>query len=130
MKKVSAIVATIIFAGCFSASPTPQAELEANAKENLVGTYNKLLEATYGKVLKGDSVGKLSDCVAGEVVRQLSQEEKLLLGGNAKEKLSADGSSQSLASKLLVTSDVSKSAIKTCSAIIGVSKAIEKVKVK
>ena len=104
MKKLSLVACAILFAGCLSSLPTLQADLEESAKTQVAQQIQKPLELTYGKVLNEEELVSLNQCVSGEIVRQLTQEEKLFLGGSAVEKASVVESAKSTAQKLLPTS--------------------------
>ena len=79
MKKLSLVACAILFAGCLSSLPTLQADLEESAKTQVAQQIQKPLELTYGKVLNEEELVSLNQCVSGEIVRQLTQEEKLFL---------------------------------------------------
>ena len=80
MKKLGLVVVAFLSIGCLSNSPTPQAEVEKNAKENIMKANDTLYNEIYGKVLKIEDSQKLNECVAGILVSKLTQDEKLFLG--------------------------------------------------
>lgn len=128
MKKLGLVVVAFLSVGCLSNSPTPQAEVEKNAKENIMKANDTLYNEIYGKVLKIEDSQKLNECVAGILVSKLTQDEKLFLGGSTAEKAQVSESAKSVLDKVKPTSSESKEAIKTCSVTLGVAKAISKVK--
>ena len=128
MKKLGLVAFTFLFVGFFSNSPTPQLELEKNVERNIAEKNEVVFKETYGKVVNEVDAQKLNECVAAALTKQLTQNEKLFLGGSAKERLETKDASESALKKISITSSESKAAIKTCSAAIGVAKAIGKIK--
>ncbi|MCX2717205.1 hypothetical protein OQH61_05585 [Helicobacter sp. MIT 21-1697] len=128
MKKLSLVACAAILAGCLSSSPTPQAELEKNVERNIAAKNELLFKETFGKALNEEDAQKLNECVAAALTTQLTQNEKLVLGGNAKEKLEAKNDLESASKKITIASSESKAAIKTCGTTLGVAKAISKIK--
>ncbi len=121
------IGAAVLLAGCLSSGPTPQAELEQNSQENIY-TYTKPgIDELYKKVLNEKELEDLNACVAKEMTKRLSQEEKLFLGGNAQEKLQAKDAINSLKDKAKPTSKEMKESVGLCSVSVGIEKAIKKI---
>ncbi len=117
----------VLLAGCLSSGPTPQAELEQNSQENIY-TYTKPgIDELYKKVLNEKELEDLNACVAKEMTKRLSQEEKLFLGGNAQEKLQAKDAINSLKDKAKPTSKEMKESVGLCSVSVGIEKAIKKI---
>ena len=127
MKRLSVgLCAALFLLGC--TEPTPQAKVEENARAEISKRLQKPLEVTYGKVLKEDEIEAMNKCLSADLVSKLTTEEKLFLGGNTAEKIKVAKEADNVASKLLFTSNEFKGSLKTCSAVVGVVKAINKVK--
>ncbi len=129
MKKVilPIIGGAVLLAGCFSNGPTPQAKLEENAAGSIY-TYTKPgIDELYKKVLNEKELEDLNACVAKEMTKRLSQEEKLFLGGNAQEKLQAKDAIETLKEKAKPTSKEMKESVGLCSVSVGIEKAIKKI---
>lgn len=129
MKKVilPIIGGAVLLAGCFSSGPTPQAKLEENAAGSIY-TYTKPgIDELYKKVLNEKELEDLNACVAKEMTKRLSQEEKLFLGANAQEKLQAKDTIETLKEKAKPTSKEMKESVGLCSVSVGIEKAIKKI---
>lgn len=122
-----------VFAGCLSSAgglgdSSSQSSLDENSKEAIKTYTKKPLELTYKKVLNEKELDSLNDCVAESLSDSLSQGEKLFLGGNALEKAANAKEVSNIAKKAKISSPEMKSAIGVCSAKVGLSKAISKIK--
>lgn len=125
MKRLGLGVCVALFcAGCVGTEPTPQADIEANAKAEVAKIFQKPIETTYGKVLKNpDDISSLNDCVSSEIVAALNENEKLFLGGDIMDKATLGGDvAKAVGKKLIITSPEAKAAIKSCSISLGMSK--------
>lgn len=115
----------MLLAGCLSAGPTPQDELIANSHSSIATFTKPGIDKLYEKVLNEEEREKLNNCVAIEMVKKLSAEELLYLGGNAQEKLSAKDALSTLQDKAKPTSKEMKESIKVCTVAVGLEKAID-----
>lgn len=124
---VGAVGSVVLLSGCLSTGPTPQDQLEANTQKN-ISTYTKpALDKAFEKAIKEDVLNeeeleKLNVCIAQEMTKRLSQEEKLFLGGNVQEKASAKGATETLKEKVKPTSQEMKESLGTCSVALGLER--------
>lgn len=118
----------VLLSGCLSKGPTPQAELEKNSQEHIYAYTKPGIDELYKKILNEKELEDLNMCVAKEMTKKLSQNEKLFLGGNAQEKIQAKDAANSLKDKAKPTSKEMKESVGHCSIAVGIEKVLKKLK--
>ena len=112
--------------GCASKSA---AQIEKEVRQEL-GAYTKpSVVKLYAKELNDEEMGALNHCIADDLARNLTQEEKLFLVGNPIEKAQhAEKAGPSLNKKTMPNSPEMKRAFGDCSIALGIAKIIDQAK--